>query len=358
MGIIHRIFICACTLLVLNGCVEKEILDDINLINGIGFDHSEKGRIVGTIIFPVYLPDQVPKNRTLTAESNMKKTIFQDLQREAADPIVTGSLEVVLFGEELAKKDGILELVDPFQRDPGVGSGLYLAVVDGKAKKLLEGEYGIKGNATHIFDLIQHNLEEEDLPKTNLQRFLFDFYQDGKTPFMPRLKQISKTKVSLNGISLFKYGKIVDTIPPQKMFFFKLLVDKYSQGLHRVKIDEGDAAVRDIRSSHQFKLTKRGPEEIVIHVKVNGIINEFTGGDLTPAKVKKIQKQFEKDINQQCLKMIKQFQKQEIDPVGLGRFVKTRTRNLDVKKWTKAHYQDLIVKVESEVNITEIGVIQ
>ncbi|MBT2722254.1 hypothetical protein [Bacillus sp. ISL-46] len=50
------------------------------------------------------------------------------MQRQSPDPLVTGSLKVVLFGEQLAKKKGILELMDSFQRDPIIGAGLYLAV--------------------------------------------------------------------------------------------------------------------------------------------------------------------------------------------------------------------------------------
>lgn len=340
------------------GCVHKKVLDDIILVDGIGFDYSEQAEVKGTILFPLYLPDMSPENKTLTAEATIKKDILQDIQRQASDPIVTGSIEVVLFGKELASKKGILELIDAFQRDPSVGSGIHLAVVDGEAKELLEGEYGIRGNAPYISYLIKNNIKREDLPKTNLQLFLSSFHQKGKTPYMPQLKQIAKDRVELNGISLFKYGKMVDTVPPDKMFFFKLLADKYSHGQHDISIDEGEASIRDIRSSHNFELTKKDPNEVTIHIKVEGVIEEFSGSGLSSKKITKLKTKLEKEIEQECLNLIKHFQEKKIDPVGLGSFIQTQKRNFDVNKWLNSQYDELSVKVESDVKITETGSIE
>jgi spore germination protein len=342
----------------LSGCVKKEVLDDISLIEGIGFDYIDKKNILGTAVIPVYLPDQTPKSNTFSTKAEITKSIMQDIQRQTADPIVTGSLEVLLFSKTLTEKLGILPLVDAFQRDPSIGSDLYLAVVDGETKELLAGQYGIRGNATYISKLMEHNIRNEDLPQSNLELFLTDFYQEGKTPFIPQLKQIGKKKMKINGIALLKHGKMVDQIAPDKMFFFKLLVDKYSEGMHRVKIESGEAAVRSIHSSHNFELTKRNPAEVTIHIKVDGNIDEFTGQELTPKMIQKLQKQFEKDIQKECLKLIKRFQDKQIDPIGIGHFVKTQTRNFDFKNWRENQYKDLVVKINSEVKITESGVIE
>jgi spore germination protein len=343
---------------ILIGCVQKEVLDDITLIEGIGFDYIDSKNILGTVVVPVYLPKQAPKNITFSAKAEIKKSMLQDIQRQTAEPIVTGSLAVVLFSKTLTEKVGILPLVDPFQRDPGVGSGLYLAVVDGETKDLLGGNYGIRGNATYISNLMNHNIKYEDLPKTNLQWFLADFYQEGKTPFIPQLKQIGKDKLKITGIALLKHGKMVDFIAAEDMFFFKLLVDKYSEGLHRVKIESGEAAVRSIRSSHNFELTKRNPAEITIHIKVDGVINEFTGQELTPKNIKELKQQFSKDIQKESLKLVQRFKDKQVDPIGLGHFVKTQTRNFDFKNWRDNQYKDLVVKIKADVKISESGIIE
>lgn len=355
---VHKAIVIVSISFVLSGCIKKEILDDINLIEAIGFDYDGEGNTKGTILFPIYQPEEPPQNKTLTTKAQIKKSILQDIQLQAADPIVTGSMEVVLFGKELATKDGVLELIDAFQRDPGIGSGLKLAVVEGEAKELMEGEYGVRGNAPFISDLLDNNIEKEDLPKTNLQKFLFSYYQKGQTPFMPQLRQISKEKLELNGICFFKNGKLVDTISTDQMFFFRLLVDKYSNGLHRVKIEEGEAAVRSIRSTHNFDLTGRSPLEVTVKLKIQGIINEFTGNEVTPKVIDKLEKAFEEEIKQECLKLVETFKEKEIDPVGFGHFVKTRTRKYDLSNWLSSELQSLKVKIEPNVIITEAGVIE
>lgn len=347
-----------CLTLLLTGCVKKEILDDISLIEGIGFDYIDMKNIQGTVVIPLYLPDQQPKNQTYSGKAEIKKDILQDIQRQASDPIVTGSLAVVLFSKTLSEKVGILPLVDAFQRDPGVGAGLYLAVVDGETKKLLAGNYGIRGNADYISKLIEHNVKNEDLPKTNLHLFLADFYQEGKTPFIPQIKHIGKDRMAINGISLLKYGKMVDLIKPDEMFSFKLLVDKYSEGMHRVKLENGEAAVRSIHSSHNYELTNRNPTEITVHIKIEGIINEFTGQELTPKLMHKLQDKLGKDIQKECLSMIQRFKEKEIDPIGFGQFVKTQTRNFDFNNWRENQYKDLVVKIKPEVKISESGIIE
>lgn len=343
----------------LAGCVEKNILDDISLINAIGFDYHDETKIRGTVVYPYYLPDnREPENRTFTAVSEIKKTILQEIGRQTADPVVTGSLSIILFGEELAERKGILDLVDAFQRDPGVGSTLYLAVVDGTAKDFLEKNFHFRSTAELVSRIIEQNMDRGDLPKTNLQRFLFDYYQQGKTPFMPRLKKKTEKVVVLDGLHLFWKGKIADYLPPDKMFFFKLLVDEYSEGLYMVKIDEGKASVRSIRSKRKFTLLEKNPYKIRVEIDVNGVIDEFTGNQLKPETMKKVEQQLEYMIEEECTKMIDRFKKKDLDPAGFGHFVKTKIRKFDMEEWRNSGYKELSVEIKPTVKITQSGVIE
>ncbi|WAA11935.1 Ger(x)C family spore germination protein [Fervidibacillus halotolerans] len=344
--------------LLLSGCVEREILDEIILMEGIGFDYVEGGDITGTILYPDYKKETEPENVTYSATGEIMKTILQDIERQAARPIAFGSLEIVIFDLELAKKRGILDLIDAFQRDPAIGSGIYLAISENKAKELFKGEYGLRGNARFISMLIDHNIRHEDLPKTNLQRFMGDFYQQGKTPYLPLIKQNSKTKIELSGVALLKYGKIVDVVSNEQSFFFKLLADKYSNGLHRVEVDGKEAAVQSIISTNRFELTSRDPLHITVHIKIGGTINEFTGNKLTDSFIKKIEKKFEKEIQKHCTQLIKRFQEKEIDPIGFGHFVKSKTRNFDFNQWWDSEYSQMEVTIKPVVTIDEEGIIE
>ncbi|MDQ1000981.1 hypothetical protein QFZ28_001381 [Neobacillus niacini] len=179
-------------MLSITGCVDKNVLDDVSIESGMGYDIIDR-KIIGTAVVPNYLPDKSVKNVNYTGEATENHEIFVEMQRQSAAPLVTGSLEVVLFGEKMAQK-GIIDIVDILQRDATIGERLYLGVVDGTANDILKQDLGISGTATHISNLIEHNIESYDLPKSNLHLFLYDFFQQGKDPYLPRIKKINPKK--------------------------------------------------------------------------------------------------------------------------------------------------------------------
>lgn len=346
--------IAACFLLA--GCVEKEIIDDVNIETGIGYDLKEKEEFEGTIMVPIFKPDKNIGNFNYSATATSTRDLLQEIQRKSAQPIVTGSLEIAVFGEEMAK-NGIIEVIDSFERDPSIGARVFLAVGQENAKDILTGTYGNRGNGIHLSDLIRHNMENKNLPETNLHLFLFDFYQKGKTPYLPILKKVEPEVIEIVGIALFFGDKMVDTVPPDKMFFFKLLTDKFSMGSFKVNIDNKHAAIKDLKSKHKIKLVKRDPYKILIEIKIEGVIREYTGEMLKPATIKKIEKNVEKQVNEEASKLITSFQEQGIDPLGLGNFVKSKTRGFDYNKW-KDDYKNVIVQIKTDAVITEVGVVE
>lgn len=352
----QSIFIILLSLLLLSGCVEKEILDDINLERAVAFDYLGENKILGSVIIPVYLPDQGVKNVMYSDSSTISRDFLRDMQRQSEQPLVEGSLELALFSEKLAKR-GIFEMIDYYQRDASIGSRLFLAVVDGEAKNILEGDYGERGKAIYISNLLTHNIKERDLPDTNLQLFLFDYYQKGKTAFLPKLKKTEKDKVTITGVSLFKEGKVVETVKADDLFFFKLMVDKYSEGYQDVKIGKHLALIRNIRSKHKLEVTKRNPYEITMNIKIKGTVLEYTGNKLSRKEVKEVEKSLEKKVNQKCEELVSRFQEKVIDPVGFGHFAKTQTRNFDFKDWHN-NYKNVKVTFKTDVVIAESGVIE
>ncbi|MED4224735.1 Ger(x)C family spore germination protein [Neobacillus cucumis] len=337
------------------GCIQKEIVDDVNLETGSAYDYMG-GKIRGTALIPFYLSDKTVENKTFSASSNLSRDFLRDIQRQSSDPLVTGSLKVVLFGERLAKEKGILDLIDSFQRDPSIGARLYLAVTEGEAKSVFKGKYGERGNAIYLSNLIRHNMKSKDVPRTDLQRFMVDFNQKGKSPYLPRIKKLDKENVEISGLSFFRYGHVVDTIPADKMFYFKLLVDKYSQGTLKVDIGKEAAAIESIKSNYKLRLTSRKPLIVQINIQVKAILNEYSGVKITQGKIKKIEKKLEDDIEVECEKLTKRFQSKKTDPVGFGHFIKSKTRGFNFSKW-ETDYKDLKVNVQADVSITESGVI-
>ncbi|MHC0038200.1 Ger(x)C family spore germination protein [Pseudoneobacillus sp. C159] len=346
-------------LVLLSGCVQSEILDDISLEIGRGYDRAEGDLIEGTTLIYNFQPDKTVENVTASAIAATSRDLINNLQRQSSNPISEGSLEVFLFSKELAQ-DGLIDYLDAPQRNPSIGARLFLVVVDGSTKELLNSNFGFRGNAMFLSELLRHNIKQEDLPKTNLHLFFHDYYQLGRTGYMPMVKKMSDKHLELQGLGLFTGNKLqmVDTVEKEKMFFFKLMVDKYSEGAHMVKIDRDIAVIRSISSKHKLILTKKKPYQITLKIKVDGIIREHTGKKLTPAIIKKIEQYTEEEITRECEKLIKGFQEKKIDPVGFGFFIRTRDRKAHItEEWENSDaYQSLEVKVKTDVKILESGV--
>lgn len=339
----------------LGGCVQKSVIDDVNIATGIGIDKSG-GQLLGSLMIPVFNPDKTFENFTFTAKGNVMRDLMSEMQKKASQPIVAGSLDIAFFGKEIAR-EGIFSVLDVFLRDPSVGSRVQLAVVDGKAADIFKGKYGDRGNAAYLTQLIEHNMTEQNLPLTNLHHFLATYYQEGQDPYLPLLKKVKPHLVAISGIALFKNEKVVDLLSENKMFYFKLLVDKHTKGSVKVKSKSQESTIQSITSKTKIKLINRNPYEFKVNIKINGLLTEYKERSLKKGDIPKIEKQLEKQVNQECAKMIVQFQKKDIDPVGFGHIAKTKTRNFDFKKWNQS-YKNVRFKVTSDVNIIEVGVVE
>jgi spore germination protein len=337
------------------GCVQKSVIDDVNIATGMGIDKSGN-QLLGSIMIPVFKPDKSFENFTFTAKGNIMRDLLSEMQKKASQPIVGGSLDLAFFGKDVAR-EGIIRVLDVFLRDPSVGSRVQLAVVDGNAVDIFKGRYGDRGNAAYLTQLIEHNMNGQNLPITNLHHFLATFYQVGQDPYLPFLKKIKSNLVNITGIALFKDEKVVDILSENKMFYFKLLVDKHTRGSIKVKDKIGESTIQSIASKTKFTLKNRNPYEFAVQIKINGLLSEHQERTLKKEDIHKIEKQLEKQISEECTKMIGNFQKKEIDPVGFGHIAKTRTRNFDYNKW-KQSYSSARVKVTADVNIIEVGVVE
>ncbi|MCA1061203.1 Ger(x)C family spore germination protein [Rossellomorea aquimaris] len=354
--------------MLLTGCVEREILDDLYIETAKAFDYEGEDKIRGTSLFPIYLADKSIQNGTLSAEASSTREVLEKLERRSQQPLVRGGLDIVLIGEELARK-GIIDIGDSLQRDASVGARLYLTVTEGEAGELIKGNYGLRGNGTYLYNLINHNINRRELPATNLHMFVFDYFQEGQTPYLPVLKQISKESVTITGVALFDKDKMVKKIPAKDMFYFKLLVDKYAEGSHVIKMGKErnsghieksvEASVTSLKSKSKIIVKHNtDPVEVSIQIKLKGIIREYTGKKLTPDKVSEVEKQMKKDIEKNCLKMLKQFQELGIDPVGIGQNQKHGIRGFDFKEWEDSIYPQVKFNVNAKVQILEAGTVE
>ena len=339
---------------ILTGCVRTKILDDLHLDSAIGYDYVDKDLIEATVVVPIYNPDKSISSETFTETSSLSKEILVKIDTKSPKTVETGKLELILFSSELAGQ-GVFELVDNFQRDPNVSTNLSLAVVDGEVKEMLTTPFKNEDTGRYVSEIIEQNVNVGLLPKEDLHQFMNDYYSAGKDPYLPLLI-LEKDQVEVSGIALFDKDKLVGQIGFSELFVFTVLAETSENGSYKVR---NETYVRNLGSKRKFLVSnnKTNPE-ITITVKIDGIIRQHSGEKIQQEKLyEQIEKQMEQDIKEQAEIMIKKFQKLQVDPLGLGEQVRSRTRNWDEKKWNDI-YPTINVKVKMDVKITESGVVE
>ena len=344
--------------LLLTGCINQEILDDVQLVTAFGYDVTEEGLIEATAVYPSYSPDKVVKNNTLTETAKLSKDIRDKIDRMSPKPLVSGKIEVALYSETMAKQ-GIINILDTFIRDPTTGARMYLAVVDGDVKNQLNVQYGETDNGIFFSDLIEHNIELGLIPRTNLQIFTKAYYSEGRDSFLPYLSLKGK-KAYIEGLALFKDDRYVGKLQGEFNYVFKMLYEKdskYTVATVNVENDESSASVINVTSNRKVKINDALTNPtIVIQLKTDSIVREYSGNDLNQDVIKEIEKKMEKQIKLEAEQMITLFQKLKIDPLGFGFIAKHENRNWEKETWYEL-YPNAVVEIQVDVVINETGVV-
>ncbi|MCP3742068.1 Ger(x)C family spore germination protein [Rossellomorea sp. BNER] len=343
----------------LSGCIDQQILDDVELTTAVGYDLIGDDLIEATAVVPQYQSDSSVTNKTFSATAKLTKDISDKLTRQSAKPFVSGKLEVTLYSTELAK-EGLTNIIDIFERDPHIGSRLYLVIAEGELKKQLNIQYGTIDNGMFLSKMIEHNVENGMLPKTNLHQFIKSLYSDGIDPFLPYIKLQGKV-ASIEGIALFKEDKYIDLIHAEDCSIFKMLLERSTKDVSlAIELEEegARASVHSISTKRNYKIgTPMSDPKIKIILNINAVIREYSNGRITKKATRKIEKKMEKIIRNRATNMIKSFQSQQIDPLGIGNHVKNQTRNWDITKWDEL-YPESPIDVDVNVKINQAGVVE
>lgn len=339
--------------IVVNWGMPKNIIDQIQMVTVVGYDYVDEETIRGTFVGLSFLQKGEVQDLIYTDTASMVYENRTQLNAQASQELHTGKLEVALYNDELAKR-GLNRYVDFLIRDPGIGSRVILAVVDGSTLDLVKSVKSKQGTGVYLSDLLEHNIKNGNLPKVNLKQFSSNVKGKTRDSFLPFLN-LEDGIPNLKGIAFFKDDKFVESIPIDEAAVFKMLYQSVVDGEYNLKDEKYKASIQNIDSTKDVHVKKdqNGSLKVTIHVKSEGVIREFTGENLEK-KIPEIQKELEKDFKQKAIQLIKQFQELNIDPLAIEENVKASIRSYDKKRF-KPKYPTLSIDVNAKFNLTEYG---
>ncbi|MGU7369517.1 Ger(x)C family spore germination protein [Bacillus cereus] len=351
-----QIFLFGISLIFMTGCLQKSLIDDVHLIQGVVYD-TIKDKIKVTFVCPVQ--EKGHKVQIFENTANTVKQGKENASFESAQPFASGQLRVALFTEKLAKKD-ITVAYDTLLRDSSIGHSIYLGILEGNGYDLFSGKYENKFNvAIYIKNLLEHNMETGSLPYDNLHLNSYRYYKVGQDSFMPILKK-QKGKIKIQGMALFNEETYAGKLEQKEMFVFRGLLEKHRLNSREFKSNDGYVLINNIRSTPSYHVQiKNGKPAFYIQVKMDARLQEISKKiNLEDKKnVEVITKNIEKQLNTDSKKLIKKLQNLNVDPLGLGSKFKEHYKSFELEEWKKT-YKTVPIKARYIVNIENSGVIE
>ncbi|MFG6120202.1 Ger(x)C family spore germination protein [Thalassobacillus sp. B23F22_16] len=342
----------------LTGCLPHESVENVALVNIVGYDYVDNDLVQGTISVRHFgrSKEEIPSEQFLSFTAKSMKEISSGLESKSPRPIRLGKLSLALYDERLVT-EGISEIIDVLARDPHIGRDVYLGIVKGSAKEMIETKYSENETTARFLTGIVEQNERNNFPKTNLHKFLYAYYGDGIDGFLPLLK-LEENEMKMDGIGVFKEDALVHEVPYSDVFTYKLLIENFNDGTQGIEIGGKTVVMDNIGSKVKYRLYgDRNNPKFSVNIKMKGMVSEIS--DLTAKDTYKLTDQLEKAFEhyheEKGKRMIKQFQEKEVDPLGLGKVLKNRKGHFDKEAWEQ-QYPNVPVEVNVEVQIVETGI--
>lgn len=359
---IKKLSITICCILGLTGCVQTKTIEKLQIVEGIGYDAADNKKFELTLDIAIFSSGEDKKviNETLSDVNFTGYGAARSAQNESPKPITVGKTLVAVYGEDLAV-EGINNALDGLKRHQSIGRMVDLCVMEGEAKELLEGEYSFEETPSRYLKQILEHHKTGNLPSSNYHEFMYNFTAKGQDPFMP-LIQKRNDKIRLAGLALFKEDKYIDAIRDNELYIFKMLYEHIDRGTYEAAFPKDDTyvALETIKTKVNYKVQNgMTSPEIKINVDVKAFINEINS-DIkleTTAEEDNLEKMLENHLKEGSLKLIKQFQEKDIDPLGIGDRARSQTRGWNLNKWQEL-YPGALIDIEVSVDILEKGITQ
>ncbi|MHC8514288.1 Ger(x)C family spore germination protein [Sporosarcina sp. ITBMC105] len=358
----------------LTGCAEEKLLERVGVTTLIGYDKGKEEEIEITAIVRQVGTNLESEVTVISAENETIEGTRSRINYRTAEKLTSGQVRGVLFGDELAK-EGIGHYLETMLRNSTISDGIFLTVVDGEAKPILEFNYpDILDIGEHIYKLLKQNIDNEQLVSSTLHEVSFDYYTVGRDITMPIINR-DKELIAITGIALFNKGKMIGKLPVGDSFYVKLGRDPIHAGKAEIKIkgddlpssllkdstDEISIVIDPIKTRNKKKLVDKHHPEFDFHVSMQARImeikNDINVGD--PKKVELLEEAISKALENEMVRIIAYTQEIGSDIYGFGGFYRSSVRqsNLTEEKW-KEMYKNMEVNVDIDFTITRSGVFE
>ncbi|MEK3975187.1 Ger(x)C family spore germination protein [Psychrobacillus sp. FSL K6-1267] len=374
-------------LLLLSGCWDKSELNEIAIALAIGIDLIDDEYVVTA---QVIVPSELSQNggtgnSQITMLKAKDKSVLGAINKVTeASPraIYPGHLQILVFGETLAREKGIVETVDSFTRNWEVRSDFFIAVAkDTNAEEILKVQTPLEIAPIHMFYSIQQTAQNSGKSvRISLIEIAQELEKVGKQPVLAKVELKGDTKkgaskqnleginpeaqLNMSGLSVFKQDKLVGWLEQEDTVNFNIITNHLKSTVDTVSCPkEGNIELRINKAKSKLKGNViNGQPKIDMNIKLSGNINAIACDiDLQDENIiKELETNYEKQLKASMLKTIKKLQDEHhSDIFGFGRTIyenDPKGWNKIKEQWTEELFAELEVNIEVEATIKNTGI--
>lgn len=343
----------------LYGCASKETktpLEDIGMVGVMAFDNIDEDLIKVTVAIPQSSAEAEENTQIFSVKTDLVSEGIVEVEALSDSKIVLNQLRVVLINEEFARQKDVDRVIQQLYRNAEVGNNVLLAIVKGNGEEMLEEKYPDKASViSYLSDLLQPSINTAFNPNTDIHSFIYAHTNPVLDSIVPLLEK-RDGKIQLDGVALLKGDKMLKSLNKDEALIIQALKGKKNLAPLNLSLDEEGDKEEMMIDLIDSKVKMDGNKDLKnpklsIVLSIKGTLVEIKGERENKLKTEKSITQLEKDLNKQLEEDIRKFlgelQEDEVDPIGLTESFRMHYDG----KWTEELTYETLKKLEFNVDV-------
>lgn len=365
--------------LLTTGCWNYVGLNDMTVISGIAIDKIDDDY---KLSFEIYNLQETTTGEPIKSEiiETTGKTIFdavRNAKKKISNKLYFSDAKVIIISQDIAKEDGINNVLDWFFRDPEIRETIGLVI---SQEETASAFFKVDGLTNTIVSNDIKNIIEKDQAITSSTEMkqlykVFDILNnEGESLVLPAIRLIENNDENVcevNGIAVFKEDKLVDYLSSEETKYYLLAKGLLKGGIITIntKLNNDEESqkisleVKSSNSSQEYTSLEENNLTIKVSTSTDVTLSECADKDkkLKEENIVELEKKSASLIKRNIEKVIKKIQNNfDTDILGYGKKIYQKYP----KKWTEIQddyeemFKNITVEVESKVKIYNTGFIK
>ncbi|MDR6224975.1 Ger(x)C family spore germination protein [Desmospora profundinema] len=363
-----RLVIIGVVAALLTGCWDQTEVDEIAIIRALGLDQTEEGllQLSVQVVTPTPMTGEgmegsqqgggIREDTVRTVTGITLADAIANLQQQLPRKVFWGQTDILLLGEELARKD-IRDHLDFFSREADTRLGMKPLVCKGKAREILEMKSDLETTSAAALQKEAQFSRKRNITMNNV---LQSMGSEAEAAAMPLVEKVGPNTLELSGYAIFKQGRLIGTAQSDEAKGIEWLLD---QALHSIVTVNGPGGKGKVSLDILKSQTEMEPRiengRWYMRVKVgteDDVVQNGAGLDLSnPRLTHEISQRAENVVKGEIRQALRLVQKEmQTDIFGFGEAFRRKYPRewADVRtQWDKKFAQvdveiDAMVKVE------------